>query len=76
MFYHFTNAQLISAVVVLIFLVFVAVVGFVHRRGTRTRAFRNRFGEIAGSCESYFAADDGEAAFCPVSSGGRAASDP
>jgi hypothetical protein len=44
MFYHFTNAQLISAVVVLIFLVFVAVVGFVHRRGTRTRAFRNRFG--------------------------------
>ena len=44
MFYHFTNAQLISAVVVPIFLVFVAVVGFVHRRGTRTRAFRNRFG--------------------------------
>jgi hypothetical protein len=44
MFYHFTNAQLISAVVVLIFLVFVAVVGFVHRRGTRTLAFRNRFG--------------------------------
>jgi hypothetical protein len=44
MLYHFTNIQLISAVVVLIFLVFVAVVGFVHRRATRTRAFRNRFG--------------------------------
>jgi len=44
MFYHFTNAQLISAVVVLIFLVVVAVVGFVHHRGTRTLAFRNRFG--------------------------------
>jgi hypothetical protein len=44
MLYHFTNTQLISAVVVLIFLVFVAVVGFVHRRATRTRAFRNRFG--------------------------------
>jgi hypothetical protein len=44
MFYHFTNAQLISAVVVLIFLVVVAVVGFVHRRGTRTKGFRNRFG--------------------------------
>jgi hypothetical protein len=44
MLYHFTNTQLISAVVVLVFLVFVAVVGFVHRRGIRTRAFRNRFG--------------------------------
>ena len=44
MFNQFTNAQIISAVVVLIFLVVVAVVGFVHRRGTRTLAFRNRFG--------------------------------
>jgi hypothetical protein len=44
MHYHFTNAQLISAVVVLIFLVVVAVAGFVLRRRTRTLAFRNRFG--------------------------------
>jgi hypothetical protein len=44
MFSHFMNTQLIGAVVVLIFLVAVAIVGFVHRRGTRTRAFRNRFG--------------------------------
>jgi hypothetical protein len=43
MFFHFTNAQLIAAGIVLIFLV-VAVVGLVHRRGTRTKAFRNRFG--------------------------------
>ena len=43
-FYHFTNTQLINAAVVLIFLIFVAVVGFVHRRGTRTRALRNGFG--------------------------------
>jgi len=42
--YHFTNAQLICAAVVLIFLVAVAVVGFVHRRRIRTRALRNRFG--------------------------------
>jgi len=41
MFSHFTQSQLVSAVVVLIFLVVVAVVGFVHRRGTRTRASRN-----------------------------------
>ena len=44
MFYHFTNAQLISAVGVLIFLVVVAVVGYVHHRRTRTLAYRNRFG--------------------------------
>ena len=44
MFSHFTNTQIISAAVVLVFLVVVAIVGFVHRRGTRTRAFRNRFG--------------------------------
>ncbi len=44
MFYHFTNTELISAIVVLIFLVVVAIAGFVHRRGTRTKAFRNRFG--------------------------------
>jgi hypothetical protein len=48
MFYHFTNAQLISAAVVLIFLVVVAVVGFVHQRGARTLAFRNRFGAEYG----------------------------
>ena len=42
--YHFTNAQLICGAVVLIFLVVVAVVGFVHRRRTRTRALRSRFG--------------------------------
>jgi hypothetical protein len=44
MFSHFTNTQIISAAVVLVFLVVVAVVGFVHRRGTRTKGFRNRFG--------------------------------
>ena len=44
MFSHFTNTQIISAAVVLVFLVVVAIVGFVHRRGTRTKAFRNRFG--------------------------------
>lgn len=44
MSYHFTNFQLISAGVVLVFLAAVAVVGFIHRRGTRTRALRNRFG--------------------------------
>ena len=44
MFNHFTNAELIVAGVVLIFLVGVAVVGYVHRRGTRSKAFRNRFG--------------------------------
>ncbi len=44
MFDRFTNTQLISALVVLIFLVVIAVVGFVHRRATRTKAFRNRFG--------------------------------
>jgi hypothetical protein len=42
MFYHFTNTQ--TAVVFLIFFVFVAVVGFVHRRRTRIRTLRNRFG--------------------------------
>jgi hypothetical protein len=42
--YHFTNTQLISAAVVFVFLVIVAVVGFVHQRRIRTRAFRNRFG--------------------------------
>lgn len=42
--YHFTNTQLISAAVILVFLVLVAVVGFIHQRRTRTRAFRNRFG--------------------------------
>ncbi len=44
MFSHFTNTQIISAAVVLVFLVVVAIVGFVHRRGTRTKGFRNRFG--------------------------------
>ncbi|MGB8028505.1 MAG: hypothetical protein WCF30_02470 [Terracidiphilus sp.] len=44
MFSHFTNTQIVSAAVVLIFLVVVAVVGFVHQRRTRTQAFRNRFG--------------------------------
>jgi hypothetical protein len=44
MSYHFTNTELIAAGIVLIFLVVVAVVGFVHRRGTRTKGFRNRFG--------------------------------
>ena len=44
MFSHFTNTQIIIAAVVLVFLVVVAIVGFVHRRGTRTKAFRNRFG--------------------------------
>ncbi len=44
MFSHFSHAELISAVVILVFLVVVAVVGFVHRRGTRTKGFRNRFG--------------------------------
>jgi hypothetical protein len=42
--YHFTNAQLISAAAVFIFLVVVAVVGFIHHRRTRTHALRNRFG--------------------------------
>ncbi len=44
MFSHFSHAQLIGAVVILVFLVVVAVVGFVHRRATRTNGFRNRFG--------------------------------
>jgi hypothetical protein len=42
--YHFTNAELIGAAVVLLFLVIVAVVGIVHKRRTRTRTLRNRFG--------------------------------
>ena len=42
MFYHFTNTQ--TAVVFLIFFVFLAVVAFFYRRGTRTRTLRNRFG--------------------------------
>lgn len=42
--YHFTDTQLITAAVVLVFLVIVAIVGFEHRRKTRTRALRNRFG--------------------------------
>jgi hypothetical protein len=44
MYFHFTNAQLIFALVVLIFLAVVAVVGFVHQRGIRTQALRTRFG--------------------------------
>jgi hypothetical protein len=44
MSYQFTETQVVSAVIVLVFLVIVAVVGFEHRRRTRTRAFRNRFG--------------------------------
>jgi predicted Zn-dependent protease/uncharacterized membrane protein len=44
MFSPSTNAQLITAVVVLVFFVVVAVAGFVHHRRTRTRALRNRFG--------------------------------
>jgi hypothetical protein len=44
MFYHITNTQIVSGVVVLIFLVFVAIVGYVHRRKTCTLAFRGRFG--------------------------------
>jgi len=42
--FHLTDTQLIIAAVVLVFLVIVAVVGFEHRRRTRTKAFRNRFG--------------------------------
>lgn len=42
--YHFTDTQLITAAVVLVFLVIVAIVGFEHLRKTRTRALRNRFG--------------------------------
>jgi hypothetical protein len=48
MYFHFTNAQLISAVVVLIFLVLVALVGFVHQRGIRTLALRTRFRSEGG----------------------------
>jgi hypothetical protein len=44
MSYQFTETQIIIAAVVLVFLVIVAVVGIEHRRKTRTRAFRNRFG--------------------------------
>jgi len=44
MYFHFTNTQLISAAVVVIFLVVIAVIGFVHQRGIRTLALRNRFG--------------------------------
>ena len=42
--YYFSTTQLITAVVILVFLVVVAVVGFVHHRNTRTSALRNRFG--------------------------------
>jgi hypothetical protein len=42
--FHLTDTQLIIAAVVLVFLVIVAVVGFEHRRKTRTKALRNRFG--------------------------------
>jgi hypothetical protein len=42
--FHLTETQLIVAAVVLVFLIIVAVVGFEHRRKTRTKAFRNRFG--------------------------------
>jgi hypothetical protein len=42
--YHFTNAQLIAAVVVLISLVVVTVAGFVHKRRTRTLTLRKHFG--------------------------------
>jgi hypothetical protein len=44
MYFYFTNVQLISALVVLIFLAVVAVVGFVHQRGIRTQALRTRLG--------------------------------
>jgi hypothetical protein len=44
MSYHFTNFQIVAAIVVLVFLVIVAIVGFEHRRKTRTRALRDRFG--------------------------------
>ena len=44
MFSHFTNAQILSALLILVFLIVVAVVGFVHQRRTRTLALRNRFG--------------------------------
>jgi hypothetical protein len=40
---HFTNAQLIIAAAVLVFAL-VVVVGYLTYRGTRTRAFRTRFG--------------------------------
>jgi hypothetical protein len=42
--YHFTDTQLVIAAIVLLVLIIVAVVGFEHRRKTRTQAFRNRFG--------------------------------
>ncbi len=42
--FNLTETQLIIAAVVLVFLVIVAVVGFEHRRKTRTLALRNRFG--------------------------------
>jgi hypothetical protein len=45
---QFTNTQIICAAVVLIFLVVVAVVGFVHKRRTRSLALRNRFGSEYG----------------------------
>jgi hypothetical protein len=42
--FNLTETQLITAAAVLVFLVIVAVVGFEHRRKTRTKALRNRFG--------------------------------
>jgi hypothetical protein len=42
--YHFTDTQLITAAVVLVVLIIVALVGFEHRRKNRTQALRNRFG--------------------------------
>jgi hypothetical protein len=44
MLHQFTNAQLITAAVVLTLLVVVAVAGFIYYRRTRTQAFRKRFG--------------------------------
>jgi hypothetical protein len=42
--YHFTETQIVIAAAVLVFLIIVAIAGFVHRSKTRTLAFRNRFG--------------------------------
>jgi hypothetical protein len=42
--YHFTDPQLITAAVVLVFLIIVAIAGFEHRRKNRTQALRDRFG--------------------------------
>jgi hypothetical protein len=42
--YHFTDTQLITAAVVLVVLIIVALVGFEHRRKNRTQSLRNRFG--------------------------------